>query len=151
MTGCMRPGVFLLHTDATRQPRRFFSNQWLKLLPKHITLPSTNFVHFSRFLFELPLNVPTTLCWISPHQLTFPSTQSLPQQYFRSVLSAVSTPVTANPHKIFVIQNIADSHRRVVSTLWFEFQGFVLCRTLWAFHTWRTALWRSCTYCWCYR
>jgi hypothetical protein len=120
-------------------PRRLFSNHWLKLLLKHITLPSTNFILFSGFIwitFEC-----ATLCRIFPHKLTFPSVVSI----FVQLMSAFSMSVTVNSHKIFVIQNIADSHRRVVSTLWLEFQSFVLCLTLWALHTWRKALWRWCT------
>ena len=107
-------------------PRHFFSNDWLNLLPPHITVTSTNFIQFSQFLCELPLNVPPfaefpLINWL------FPQHTSFPEQYFRP---AVSKPLVLNSHKIFVIQNIADSHGRVVSTLWFQFQCFAVCRTV---------------------
>lgn len=65
-------------------PRRSFSNHWLKLLPKHITVLSTNVIHFSRFLFELPLKVPP----FAEFRLTnwlFPQRTSFLQQYSRSI------------------------------------------------------------------
>ena len=42
LTGCLRSGVVTLQTRARiRQTVAFRSNCWLKLLPKHITVPST--------------------------------------------------------------------------------------------------------------
>ena len=71
------------HTPRDKIPQRLFSNHWLNLLPKHITVPSKNFIHFPRFLLELPLNVPPAaefplINWLFPRHTSFP------QQYFRS-------------------------------------------------------------------